>query len=134
MKKIDLVCIVEDDPVHLFITQKYIILSGYVEKIMVCKNGKDAYETLKLMIKNSVNLPKIIFLDLNMPIWDGWHFLDEFTKIPIKEKITIYILTSSNSEEDLIKAEQYSLKSNYLIKPIEQSQLKKVLEDLMSSG
>lgn len=132
MKKIDLACIVEDDPVHLFITKKYIELSGFVEKILVCQNGKEAYSTLKTMILNSENLPQIIFLDLNMPVWDGWQFLDEFTQIPIEQKITIFILTSSNSEEDLKRAEKYSLTSNYLVKPIDQSQLKNILAEFIN--
>ncbi|SHI76729.1 Response regulator receiver domain-containing protein [Mesonia phycicola] len=133
MKNIDLACIVEDDPMHLFITKKYIELSGFVEKILVCKNGKEAYDTLKAMFLNSETLPEIIFLDLNMPIWDGWQFLDEFTKIPIPENqsITIYILTSSNNEEDFKKAKKYSLNSNYLVKPIEQDQLKDILSEFV---
>ncbi|WP_220628148.1 hypothetical protein [Confluentibacter sediminis] len=68
-----------------------------------------------------------------MPIWDGWQFLDEFTKIPIEQKVTIYILTSSNSDVDFKKAEQYSLKSNYLVKPINQSQLKSILAELVNN-
>ena len=133
MKKIDLACIVEDDPMHLFITKKYIELSGFVEKILVCKNGKEAYSTLKTMIQNSEKLPQVIFLDLNMPVWDGWQFLYEFTKIPIEQKITIFILTSSNNEEDIKRAERYSLTSNYLVKPIDQSHLKEILEALANN-
>lgn len=125
--KIDLVCIVDDDPTHVFITKKYIELSGFVDKILVCSNGKDAFESLQKLILNKDKLPKIIFLDLNMPIWDGWQFLDEFIQIPISEPITIYILTSSNNDDDYEKAKQYSLNSNYLIKPIKQSQLKDIL-------
>jgi CheY-like chemotaxis protein len=129
MKKIDLVCIVDDDPMHVFITKKYIENSGHVEKILVCKNGKDAFDTLQKLIINNEKLPKIIFLDLNMPIWDGWQFLDEFTKIPVDEIISIFILTSSNDQSDLEKAKKYGLTSNYLIKPISQSQLKDILDD-----
>lgn len=129
MKKINLICIVDDDPTHVFITKNYIELTGQVEKILICIDGKDAYETLKQLISNEETLPKIIFLDLNMPIWDGWQFLDEFTKIPTEEVITIYILTSSNSEADIEKAKKFSLSSNYLIKPISQSQLKNIIDD-----
>ena len=129
MKKINLVCIVDDDPTHVFITKKYIELSGNVEKIIVCNNGKHAFDTLQKLITSKETLPKIIFLDLNMPVWDGWQFLDEFTKIPTEETITIYILTSSTSDADNEKAEHYSLASNYLIKPISQSQLKDILTD-----
>lgn len=130
MKKFDLLCIIEDDPTHLFITKKMIEMSGMVESIMVYKNGKEAYDKLKAIFLSSETLPEIILLDLNMPIWDGWQFLDEFTKIPIKTKITIYILTSSNSEEDRQRAEEYNLNGNYLIKPISLNEIKTVLEEL----
>lgn len=129
MKKIDMVCIVDDDPTHLFITRKYLELSGLVKNIMIYKNGKEAYETLKAIFMASEKLPEIILLDLNMPIWDGWQFLDEFIKIPIENNIKIYILTSSTSEEDKRKASEYNLKSNYLIKPITLNEIKLVLVD-----
>jgi len=129
MKKIDLVCIIDDDPTHVFITKKYIELSGQVDKILVCKNGKEAFNTLQSLVAQKENLPKIIFLDLNMPVWDGWQFLDEFTKIPINEPITIYILTSSNNEADYEKARKYGLSNNYLVKPIKLNQLKDILAE-----
>jgi len=133
MKKIDLACIIEDDPIHLFITKRYIELTGYVEKILVCKNGKEAYDKLNAMFLNSEKLPRIIFLDLDMPIWDGWQFLDEFIKIPIHidQKITIYILTSSNNEEDYKRAEKYNLSNKYIVKPIKPSRLKKILSEFI---
>lgn len=127
MKKIDIVCIVEDDPTHLFITRKYLELSGIVENIMIYKNGKEAYDKLKAIFLNSESLPEIILLDLNMPIWDGWQFLEEFNKIPIEKEIKIYILTSSTSKEDQIKAAEFNLNSNYLIKPISLNEIKSVL-------
>lgn len=130
MKKFDLLCIIEDDPTHLFITKKMIEMSGMVENIMVYKNGKEAYDKLKAIFISSKTLPEIILLDLNMPIWDGWQFLDEFTKIPIPTKIIIYILTSSNNEADLKLAEKYNLNSNYLVKPISHNELKTVLAEI----
>ena len=130
MKKFDLLCIIEDDPTHLFITKKMVEMSGLVENIMVYKNGKEAYDKLKAIFINSETLPEIILLDLNMPIWDGWQFLDEFTKIPINTKIIIYILTSSNSEEDKKHAEKYNLDGNYLIKPITLKEIKTILAEI----
>lgn len=131
MKKINLVCVIDDDPVHVFITKKNLELSDYVENILVCKNGKEAYETLQKLIIEKKELPNIIFLDLNMPIWDGWQFLDEFIKIPLEKPIPIFILTSSNDETDIEKAKQYSVVSNYLIKPISQKQFKDILSDYL---
>jgi CheY-like chemotaxis protein len=130
MKKIDLLCIIEDDPTHLFITKKMIETSGMVKEIMVYTDGKEAYDQLKAIFVSSKTLPEIILLDLNMPVWDGWQFLDEFIKIPIKTKIIIFILTSSNSEEDKKQAERYNLDENYLIKPITLSELEIALAEI----
>jgi CheY-like chemotaxis protein len=130
MKKFDLLCIIEDDPTHLFITKKMIEMSGMVKNIMVYKNGKEAYDKLKAIFLSSEILPEIILLDLNMPVWDGWQFLDEFIKIPIPTKITIYILTSSDNKEDIELAEKYNLDNHYLIKPITHSELKTALAEI----
>lgn len=128
MKKIDLACLIEDDPIHVFLTKKYIDMIGKIKNLMICNNGKEAFDKLSAIIKAGESLPELILLDLNMPIWNGWQFLDEFTKIPIDQKIVIYILTSSTNAEDLKRAEEYNLRSNYLIKPITLDSLKKALE------
>ncbi|AWG20296.1 response regulator [Flavobacterium faecale] len=130
MKKIDQVCIIDDDPTHIFITKKYVELSGLVENIMIYKNGKEAYDHLKAIFTASEKLPEIILLDLNMPIWDGWQFLEEFIKIPIKSKINIFILTSSVSATDKIQAEKFNLNGNYLVKPIAFSEIKTIFSTL----
>jgi CheY-like chemotaxis protein len=127
MKKINTVCLVEDEPIQTFITTKIIKMSGMVENIIIFKNGKEAYDKLRDIIIAEENLPEIILLDLNMPIWDGWQFLDEFTKIPISSTVIIYILTSSNDPDDLKRAETYNLSKSYLVKPITLDQLKTIL-------
>jgi len=127
MKKINLACIIEDDPTHAYITKRLLDLTEVVESILICHNGKDAFDKLKAIIVNGEKLPELILLDLNMPIWDGWQFLDAFVTIPTKQKITIYILTSSNNEEDIKRAQKYNLVNNYIIKPISLSQLKNIV-------
>jgi CheY-like chemotaxis protein len=132
MKKISLACLVEDDPLHVFIIKKFIDMDDRVTDLMVCNNGKEAFDKLSAMIKEEKQLPEVIFLDLNMPIWNGWQFLDEFVKIPIIKETVIYILTSSNSPDDLNRADKYNLQAHYLIKPISKEDLTKVF-DLASS-
>lgn len=128
MKKIDLACIIEDDSVHVFLTRKFLDMTGRIDSIMICRNGKDAFDKLQAILTAGNKLPELILLDLNMPIWDGWQFLDEFTKIEVEQQITIYILTSSTNSKDMERAEQYNLRSNYLIKPITIDSLKLVLD------
>lgn len=127
MKKLDLVCIVEDDPIQLFITKRNIELHAIVKKIIVYKNGKEAYYELKEKFIAGSDLPQIILLDLNMPVWDGWQFLDEFTQLSIERDISIYILSSSNNEMDLERAKKYRQIKNYLVKPVNQEQVKEIL-------
>ena len=131
MKKIDLACIIEDEPMHIYITKKLLDLTGMVESLLIFSNGKEAYDKLKAIFKESEKLPEIILLDLNMPVWDGWQFLDEFTKIPIDTKVIIYILTSSNNPDDFKKAETYNIAKNYLVKPIRLEELKAILSEII---
>lgn len=130
MKKINLACLIDDDPVHVFLSKKYLKKTGMIENLMVFQNGKVAFDNLTAIVQEGGELPKVILLDLNMPIWDGWQFLDEFIKIPTKEEITIFILSSSISQRDIDKAREYNQVSNYIVKPIKVEKLISLLEGI----
>jgi CheY-like chemotaxis protein len=130
MKKINLACLIDDDPVHVFLSKKYLKKTGMIENLMVFQNGKVAFDNLTAIVQEGGELPKVILLDLNMPIWDGWQFLDEFIKIPTKEEITIFILSSSISQRDIDKAREYNQVSNYIVKPIKVENLISLLEGI----
>lgn len=118
MKKIDLACIIDDDPVHIFVTTDELEKTKMFDTITSYKNGKEAFEALKAIHESKAQLPDLILLDLNMPIWDGWDFLDEFTQLDIEEKIVILIITSSNNPEDILKAKNYDEVQNFVVKPV----------------
>lgn len=130
MQKINIACLIDDDPVHVFLSKKYLKQTGMIENLMVFQNGKIAFDSLAAIVREGGELPKLILLDLNMPIWDGWQFLDEFIKIPIEEEITIFILSSSISNMDIEKAKKYNQVSNYIIKPIKVENLISLLEKI----
>ncbi len=130
MKKFKRVCLVEDDLTSILISKKYMEISGRVEEILVYKNGKDAYDGLKEQFKAGEQIPEIIFLDINMPVWDGWEFLEEFLKLPVKESVKVYILTSSSLGSDKEKAEHYGLQDQFLSKPLDMSKLIKVFDSV----
>jgi CheY-like chemotaxis protein len=130
MRKISLTCIIDDDPIFIFGTQRMMKIADFCDSFMIFHNGKNAIETLEKIIAAKGTLPDLILLDLNMPIMDGWEFLDEFIKIPCKQKIKIYIITSSIDSEDLKKAKTYSNVSDYLLKPVTIEGLKTLLEEL----
>lgn len=127
MKKIDLLCIVDDDPISVFTTKHALSLGEFCQSIIVFRDGKEAFDKLKAIVVAGERLPEVILLDLNMPVWDGWQFLDEFIQIPIPKKVLIYIISSSNNPEDLRKAENYKQVSNFIIKPVTVEKLQDVL-------
>ncbi len=130
MKTIDLACIIDDDPIYLFGIKKMMEVGHLCKGFMVYNNGLEALNALKPMLSNDEDFPQIILLDLNMPIMDGWQFLDEIVKIPTSKKVTIYIVSSSIDPMDLKKAKQYSVVTNYLIKPMTIANLEKVVNSI----
>jgi len=129
MKRIDIACIIDDDPIFIFGVKKIMEIIGFCNSILVFKNGKEALNSLKAIILAKEKLPDIILLDLNMPILDGWQFLEEFVKVPCKKKIMIYIASSSVDPEDVLRAKSYEVVSDYIVKPVSIERLKEVLHN-----
>jgi len=131
MKKIKLACIIEDNPANIFWMEEIIEEVGFCEELLIFYNGKEALDGLNEIISKDDKLPGVIFLDLNMPVMDGWEFLDEFTKKPpASTPIIIYIVTSSINPADLIKARNYELVTNYIVKPVTVERLKEILHEI----
>jgi CheY-like chemotaxis protein len=112
--------IIDDDETTQFIVEITIDNTNLAKNIAVFSDGKEAIDFFILNLNNPENLPDIIFLDLNMPIMDGWQFLDHFEilKPQIGKKITICITSSSTNQTDIIRAKKYCDVTEYIIKPI----------------
>ena len=120
MKKIDNLILVEDDEVFAYLTTKIIKETNLVEQIKIFGDGNSAITYLKGIADKNELLPDLILLDLNMPILDGWGFLDEFIsyKSNFGKKITIYIMTSSISPHDVERSKKISEVSDFIVKPV----------------
>jgi CheY-like chemotaxis protein len=112
------ICIIEDDPNYLMLTRKMIEFTSLFKEVLTYRNGKQAYDGLKDWNERNGTYPEIILLDINMPIWDAWDFLDEFSKELGSWNGLIYIITSSIDKIDETKAGEYSLVKGYLKKPV----------------
>ncbi|WP_237390692.1 response regulator [Fulvivirga sediminis] len=96
----DIVMLVDDNEIDVFINQKVIELDHFSENVITCYSGREALDYLSK--KESNELPNVIFLDLNMPVIDGFEFLEAFASFPeeVRRKITIIVLTSSDNDYD----------------------------------
>jgi CheY-like chemotaxis protein len=130
MRKINFISIVDDDPIMVFGIKKMLNAAVECEIVESYKNGKLAIESIKACIKEQRNLPEIIFLDINMPIMDGWQFLEEFITLPIAQKVKINIVTSSIDPYDLKQWETFNNKTHHVItfnnKPIKRHEIEEI--------
>lgn len=130
--KIKSACIVDDDEIYVFGLKIMMKSVNFCDEIMVCENGEVALNFLKPLTTKPENMPDVILLDINMPVMDGWEFLDEFTKVKSgnDEKTIIYMMSSSVNPADLEKAKTYELISDYLVKPVNKNILKEIVASL----
>lgn len=103
MKKVNSIYIVDDDPITIFGISKMLGSLVECDDITSFQNGKEALDDIIVRIRAKKRLPDVIFLDINMPILDGWGFLEEFLKLDIPQKIRINIVTSSIDPADYEK-------------------------------
>ncbi|WP_074405541.1 MULTISPECIES: response regulator [Aquimarina] len=132
IKENHILCLIDDDNIHQFIIKKIVHKLSPNQKLLVFSNGEEGINFIRSTIGKIEKLPDLILLDINMPVMDGWGFLEEFVTITpeIKKDIIIYILSSSDNPTDTEKAKEFELVSGYLIKPINEDQLESLLESV----
>jgi CheY-like chemotaxis protein len=119
---------IDDDPITLMLCKKVISKTVFSQAIDTALNGVDAIKYLDdfiLKLQNNPNivkeLPELIFLDLNMPVMNGWEFLDTFSQNNYKEifnNTKVVVLSSTIDPRDIEKSKTYSMVIDFLSKPI----------------
>jgi CheY-like chemotaxis protein len=136
IKKVNSVCVIDDDLVYQFLIKEEIEFTNMVNKIIFFDNGEKALEFFEQTLDkfDSSSLPDIIFLDVNMPVMDGWEFLEAYIKLaPRSSKhITIYLVSSSTDVRDFDRAKSIKEVSDYIIKPISSIQLEHIFKAIVA--
>lgn len=130
-KKYRTVMLIDDNEIDNLINQKMIEAASITENIYTHTGAKSAIEFLKNMEKLDVAdkvLPDVIFLDIDMPLMDGFQFLDEFEKLTntAKNKCRIVMLTSSINPQDFNRSKKYENVKLYLNKPLSHESITKL--------
>lgn len=119
------VLLIDDNDIDNFINERMITTSSFAQKVVVKNSAEGALGYLKSSIENSDELPEVIFLDLNMPVMDGFGFLDEYDKFDdaVKKQCHVVVLSSSISSEDINRASTNPYVERYINKPLSEKYL-----------
>ena len=123
------IMLIDDNELDNFINQKIIEGSFFAENIYVNTSGISALEFLKniLATKSLTDnlIPNVIFIDINMPLMDGFQFVEEYLRLSknIKNKSKLVILTSSLSAEDKNRAAELGNEIMFINKPLNEESL-----------
>lgn len=123
--------LIDDDKLFIFLLKKTIGLTGINTNITDFIDGRKALEYLNDNAALPENLPDVIFLDLRMPIMDGWEFLEEYDSIvkKLSKQNKLFVFSSSISPFDIERAKNDANVTDFIIKPILKEKFIEILKD-----
>ncbi|QIL77531.1 MULTISPECIES: two-component system response regulator [Hymenobacter] len=125
--------LIDDDYISIFLTTRILQRENFTDTITSFQLPQEALDYLQNALPNQV--PDVVFLDLNMPIMNGWDFLDALRPLEaqLAGRCSIYILTSSLAPSDKLKAEEYSLVASVINKPLDGPKLQAIRTQVLES-
>ncbi|MES2810828.1 MAG: response regulator [Bacteroidota bacterium] len=126
-KEIKKTYIIDDDPIFVYVLKKLLQKHENFGKVVDFKDGNEA---LELIFAKDAELPCVILLDINMPLIDGWQFLEQLQETELKNELNVFIMSSSIDANDIEKSKQYSIVKDFVSKPINHDKLSSIINDL----
>lgn len=134
------VFLIDDDEISNFLNKILIKNLGLDVEVFTAGNGREALNNLEERTIGATGesiTPCLLILDINMPVMNGWQFLEAFDKRfseEIKKNITIVMITVSEDERDIIRATNNSLVMDYIHKPLSDEKLLEIMMSYFSTG
>lgn len=116
---------VDDDPITLMLYKMVISKAEFADQVDTAQNGEEAVTYFDGLLENREEYPKLIFLDLNMPVMGGWEFLDLFSqkKYELFKDIKVIVLSSTIDPQDIERSKSYPMVIDFQSKPISKEML-----------
>jgi two-component system, chemotaxis family, chemotaxis protein CheY len=130
------ICIVDDDPIYQYAIGRQIEHCFPQQRTLKFHDAEEALEYLNQNSATPEMLPDVMLIDINMPIMDGWQFMEAYEKlIPVLSKNTkCYIFSSSINPADQLRALGIKSITGFISKPIEDGKLVKIINPVTQAG
>ncbi len=134
------IMLVDDDDTTNYLNQRLLQGLQAAEKILIMKNGEEALDYLTKAAQQpgsqEYSCPDLMFLDIKMPVMDGFEYLDAFREanLHLPQEIIIMMLTSSASFYDLEKLKQYPEVKRHYSKSLTEIDVKDIMEEYFPSN
>jgi len=122
------VMVVDDTDIDRLISVAFIKKNLFAEEVSAHSSVFAALRHLHALEKHPDSFPPVIFLDVNMPIMDGFAFLDNYLKLPddLQRRSTIIMISATNSEEDFVRIHSYPIVRMFFQKPLSEAILNEI--------
>lgn len=132
---------IDDDQITLVLCDMVIKKAKFANEVITAGNGKEGLTWFSKYFQdikdgNQEEAPKLIFLDLNMPIMNGWDFLEDYI-MKYADRLSdtkVVILSSSVNPQDYVKANQYKIVIDFINKPLTTEGLNDLMNNDQISG
>ena len=130
MRKFKSVLLVDDDPTINFVHKLFLTEWEVTDQIFTAANGQEALDFLEQNEDFAQEPPSMILLDINMPVMNGFEFLEAYEELPKSKKASVVMamLTTSLHERDRAKAAKFISLDSYMSKPLEKDQLMSLMD------
>jgi len=120
------VLIIDDDPILIMVCSRLMNITDFSKTVVSSRDGKEGFDYLKSALETAPEtLPDLILLDINMPVMNGWDFLDLYAELEagLPKSICIVMLSSTVDQADYDRANSYSQVSGFYSKPLTKENL-----------
>ncbi|HEY4063809.1 MAG TPA: response regulator [Puia sp.] len=130
------ILLIDDDPIFVYLMRRIINSTSYSCEINEFTDGELAINYLNGIHDKTELLPDLIFLDLSMPVMDGWEFLKEYSRLRpgIKKNVTLFIVSSSISPQEVERAKTFRAVKDFLIKPLGKAKVIEIIGNLIEAA